>query len=87
MNKGIKIVLCTTTAFALIAGFVTGCKVTNGDKAASGDAAEEASASSDNSISVPVETTEETSESEAGYYRSIKEDYNGELPDKGVAGE
>ncbi len=30
MNKGIKIILCATTAFALIAGFVTGCKVTNG---------------------------------------------------------
>ena len=86
MNKGIKIILCATTAFALIAGFVTGCKVTNRDKASSGEAAEETSAISD-SISVPVETTGETSEPKPGAYRSVKEDYNGELPDKGILGE
>ena len=90
MNKGIKIILCATTAFALIAGFVTGCKVTNGERASSGDAAEETSAADDNSITVPVETTGETSETsepKPGDYRSVKEYYNGEVPDKGVLGE
>ena len=90
MNKGIKIILCATTAFALIAGVVTGCKVTNGERASSGDAAEETSAADDNSITVPVETTGETSETsepKPGDYRSVKEYYNGEVPDKGVLGE
>ena len=88
MNKGIKIVLCATTAFALMAGFVTGCRLTtNGDKATSGEKAEETSASDENSITVPGETSGDASEPKPGSYRSVKEDYNGELPDKGVAGE
>ena len=89
MNKGIKIVLCATTAFALMAGLVTGCKVTSGSKATSGEALEEAPSTGESSITVPVETTEETSESgsDSGSYRSVKEDYKGELPDKGTAGD
>lgn len=85
MDKGIKAVLCTTLVFALVAGVISGCNAANSKNAASGEKPEETSSTGDISISVPVVTASGTSGSSS--YRSVKDNYNGVLPDKGVAGD
>ena len=84
MDKGIKTILCTTMVFALVAGLISGCNAANKENAASGSAGE-TSSTGDISITVPVVTAEGTTVSSS--YRSVKDNYNGVLPDKGVAGD
>ena len=90
MNKGIKATLCITLAFALVTGIFTGCRDNAGSNPVPDNSYSSGSdSSSDNTIPVPVasDTTAPSDADDDSSCKSVKDDYNGELPETGKAGD
>lgn len=81
MDKGIRATLCVTLAFGVLAGFASGCRVNT-----EGDVIYTPSETPSETTVYTLPVTVVTSAESDSNYKSVKDDYNGELPSEGKAG-